>query len=324
MSTSLVHPLKSLAVLPLVNQSRQAEHEYLCDGLTEEMINALTQIEGLRVTSRTSSFFFKNKPIPLLEIGAQLRVSTLLEGSIQVQGNKLRVAVGLIDVQEDYTFWTETFYRSMEDIFQMQREISQQIAERLREHMGHLELTSSLPSVTSPPVDAYTQYLRSRYHMLKMNEGEIRLGISILEELQRKVPDYPYVHLGIHMGYTLLGTLGYMRTGEAFLKGMPHLHKAIELDDSLPECQLQMAWMSFLEEWDLDATYKHLQAVRNKQPIVDFYQTMTSVLITERKYKAAKYHIDIALQMDPFSKVVNGLFVLFFYVADKASEMMVD
>ncbi|MEO1383024.1 MAG: adenylate cyclase, partial [Bacteroidota bacterium] len=131
---------KSIAVLPLANSSGQEEHEYLCDGMTESLLHALTRVEGLRVTSRTSSFFFKGKQVPLVEIGQQLGVSTILEGNIQIRASQLRITLRLIDITEDYTFWSETYQRSMDDLFAVQEEIGQQTAERLREHLGHFDL----------------------------------------------------------------------------------------------------------------------------------------------------------------------------------------
>ncbi|MEL7195883.1 MAG: helix-turn-helix domain-containing protein [Bacteroidota bacterium] len=311
---------KSIAVLPLVNSSGQEEHEYLCDGMTEALLHALTRVEGLRVTSRTSSFFFKGKQVPLVEIGQQLGVSTILEGNVQIRTSQLRITLRLIDITEDYTFWSETYQRSMDDLFAVQEEIGQQTAEHLREHLGHFDLAPPESTTASISVDAYKRYLKSRYHMLKMNEGEIRKGLAILEDLVEEIPAYPYAYLGLHMGYTLLGTLGYMASGEAFRKGMPYLEQAIVLDESLPECQIQLAWMSFLERWDLDKTYRHLQVVRHKQPIVDFYQTMTSVIITERKYKAAMHYIDTALLMDPFSEVTHHLKGFVHYVQEQYEE----
>ena len=311
---------KSIAVLPLVNKSKDEDHEYLCDGITEEIIHALTKIEGLRVTSRISSFFFKDKRLPLSEIGQQLDVSILLEGSIQFLGKQMRISIRLIDVAEDYTFWSERMDRPMDNLFATQDEISLLVADRLREHLGHFELESELVPKPEIPLNAYKSYLRSRYYILKMNNAEIRKGLDILQELVGEVPDYPYAYLGIHMGYVMLGTLGFMPPVEAFMEGRKYLEKAIELDEGLPECQLQLAWMSFLEHWDLDATYAHLQRVRNQQPMVDYYQTMASVLISERKYKAAMHYIDTVLQIDPFSDVTHHLKGFILYAQGKFEE----
>lgn len=302
-----VSEAKSVAVLPFENLSSSSNNEYLSDGFTEEVINALTKIKELRVTSRTSSFHFKTRKFSIKEIGEQLNVSTIVTGSIRLSGDQIRVATQLIDVKEDYSFWSDTFDRSLENIFAVQDEISLAIAERLREQLGDFEIDRQLVEKPEVSVDVYTEYLRSRYQMLKMNQRDIETGMEILKELLEQSPNYVYGWLGMHMGYVLLGTLGIMKAEEAFGQGHLYLSKAIELNAELPECQLQLAWMSFLQDWDLKATYEHLQKVYDERPIVDYYQTMTSVLITEKKYEAAEYYIDTAYKLDPFSDITHHL-----------------
>ncbi len=316
----LKKPMKSIAVLPLVNMSSSEDNEYFSDGMTEEIINALAKIKGLKVTSRTSSFFFKNKNIPVPRIGKELNVSTILEGSIRLAGNRMRITIQLIDVADDFHFWSETFDRSMEDIFAVQDEISLLIADKLREHLGHFEIEEHLVDAPEIPVEIYKRYLKSRYLMLKMSKPDIETGISVLRQVVSEYPSFPLAHLGIHLGYALLGTIGLMPAGEAFAKGRPFLDKAIELDETLPECQLHLAWISFLQNWDLAGTYRHLNKALEKSPVVDFYQTMSSTLVAEGKYKAALNYIETALQLDPFSHINYHLKGFIFYAQEKYDE----
>ncbi|MEO0340812.1 MAG: adenylate/guanylate cyclase domain-containing protein, partial [Bacteroidota bacterium] len=134
----------SIAVLPLRNLSADPGNEYFCDGLTEELINALSKIDGLKVTSRTSSFFFKGKNQTIPQIAEQLSVSIILEGSIRLWGNKMRINIQLIDVAEDYHFWSQSFDRSIDDLFAVQDEVSLLVADRLREQVGHFEIEPTL------------------------------------------------------------------------------------------------------------------------------------------------------------------------------------
>lgn len=298
---------KSIAVVPFENLSSSNEEDYLSDGITEEVINALSKIKELRVTSRTSSFHFKGKKMSLKEIGDKLQVSTIVAGSIRFAGNQMRVSTQLIDVKEDYSFWSESFDRTLDNIFEVQDEISLIIAERLREHLGDLQIENKLVEKPDVSVSGYKSYLKSRYHLLKMNERDIEKGLLILHDVIEEFPDYVYGWLGVHMGYVLKGTLGLMPAEQAFGDGQRFLNKAIELNPDLPECRLQMAWMSFLQDWDLKATYQHLQKVHQERPIVDYYQTMTSVIITERKFEAAEQYINTALQLDPFSDITHHL-----------------
>jgi TolB-like protein/class 3 adenylate cyclase/Tfp pilus assembly protein PilF len=294
---------KSIAVLPFVNRSANKENEYFSDGMTEEIINALTKIKELKVISRNSSFYFKGKNIPTAEIGRQLKVSTLLEGSVRLAGNRMRITAQLIDVSNDFHFWSENFDRSVNDIFAVQDEISLLIADRLREHVGHFEFEDHLVDSPEIAVETYKRYLKSRYLILKMSKPEIQKGLSILDEIITEEPGFALAHLGVHLGYTLLGTLGFIPATEAFEKGKPHLDKAIELDEDLPECQLHLSWISFLQDWDPEGAYRHLNKALEIRPSVDFYQSMSSVLVAEGKFNAGMNYIETALQLDPFSDI---------------------
>lgn len=309
----IVDATKSIAVLPFANQSGLAEQDYLCDGITEEVINALSRIDELKVTSRTSSFFFKGKQVSLSEIGEALNVGIILEGSIRVAGQQMRITARLIDVQDDVQFWSESFDRSLEDIFAVQDEISLLIAERLREQLGHFELEDQLLPRPQASASSYQDYLRARYLLLKMGKGDVEEGLRILEDILKVDPDFAHAHLGIHMAYTLLGSLGLIQAPEGFAKGQPHLDKAIELQPELPECQIQLAWNAFLQAWDLPTTYKHLQQSAQVRPTTDYYQTMASCLVAEGRFKAAHHYIDLAQQVDPFSHIAFHLKGFIYY-----------
>jgi len=294
---------KTIAVLPFINMSTDADNEYFSDGMTEEIINALAKIKRLQVTSRTSSFHFKNKNIPILQIGQALNVSTILEGSVRLSGNKMRITAQLIDVADDYHFWSETFDRSIDDLFAVQDEVSLLIADKLREHVGHFDIDEHLIEHPDLPVDTYKRYLEARYHLLKMGRPDIEKGLSILREVIEKQPNFALAHIGMHLGYTLLGTIGLIPAEEAFAKGQPHLDRAMDLDENLPECQLNLSYVCFLQKWDLISTYSHLRKSFEIRPTVEYYQSMASVLVAEAKFTASRNYIETALQLDPFSSI---------------------
>ncbi|MEM6738249.1 MAG: helix-turn-helix domain-containing protein [Bacteroidota bacterium] len=291
---------KTIAVLPFVNLSAVPDNEYFSDGMTEEIINALAKIKGLKVTSRTSSFHFKNKNIPIKEIGEALNVSAILEGSVRLSKNKMRITAQLIDVKEDFHFWSETFDRLIDDVFEVQDEISLLIADKLREHIGHFEIAEKLVVAPDVSVENYKRYLQARFLILKMSKSELEKGISILENLIEEQPQYSLAYLGIHLGYTLLGNMGYLPTYEAFAKGKLYLDQALALDENLPECQLHLAYDSFIPNWDLKGAYEHLQKSFEIRPTVEYYQSMASFLVAEQKFAAAMNYIETALQIDPF------------------------
>lgn len=154
---------KTIAVLPFVNMSANVNNEYFSDGITEEIINALAKIDGLLVTSRTSSFFFKGKRIPITEIGKQLNVSTILEGSVRLSGKTIRITAQLIQAEKDFHFWSESWDRKLENIFDIQDEISLIIADKLREQFGHFEIREQLVEKQTDDLNAYKYVLKAKY-----------------------------------------------------------------------------------------------------------------------------------------------------------------
>lgn len=314
---------KTIAVLPFVNMSSQIENEYFSDGMTEEIINALAKIKGLKVSSRTSSFYFKNKQLPIPQIGKELNVSTILEGSIRLSGNKMRLTAQLIDVEEDFHFWSETFDRSIEDIFAVQDEISLLIADKLREHIGHFDIEDRLVDAAEIPVEIYKLYLKGRYYLMKLDlEGTLK-GIAIFEEVIAAQPDFALAYLGINQGYAFLGTMGQIPAHEAFAKAQPFLEKAIALDENLPEVQLNLAWIAAWQNWDLTKAYKHINKALEIRPSDVMYLTMSNTLVVEGKFEAALTYIDKALQLDPFSPMNAHFKGFLLYLQERYEEAMV-
>ena len=235
---------KSIAVLPFVNRSNNEEVEYFSDGITEEIINALSKIQELKVTSRTSSFSFKGTKHTISEIAKQLNVSIILEGSVRLSGTSARITTQLIEGENDFNFWSETFDRDISNIFQVQDEISLIIADKLREHLGHFELKEHLIDFYDVPLEIYKKYLKGRFYMMKLDYTNTLKAISILEEVIEESPDFPLPYLDINQGYTFMGTMGIIPSFEAFTKAQPFLEKAIELKEDLPETQLNLAWIN--------------------------------------------------------------------------------
>lgn len=292
---------KSIAVLPFVNMSSDKENEYFSDGMTEEIINALAKIPGLKVTSRTSSFYFKNKNLPIRDIGKELGVSIILEGSIRLSGDLMRITAQLIDVEEDFHFWSETFDRSIEAIFAVQDEISLFIADRLREHIGHFEIEDHLVDSLEIPLDSYKLYLKAKFHLMKLTLPETEKAIFIFKSLIEKEKQFTLAYLGINQGYAFLGTMGLMPAQEAFIKAKPFLDKALELDENLPECQLNMAWISCYQNWDLNKAYKQLNRAIAIRPTDEMYLSFANFLTIEGKLEDAAVYLDKSLEIAPLS-----------------------
>ncbi len=319
MASSFDHPItESIAILPFVNMSSDAEHEYFSDGITEEIINALTRVEGLRVIARTSSFAFKNKNMDVREIGKQLGVSTILEGSVRMASRKVRITAQLINVADGFHFWSETFDRPLEDIFLVQDEISLLIADKLRENIGHFNLQDRLVEIPTVPLAIYQQYLKGKYYVRKMNVVDVKKGQTILQEVIDRQPDFPMPYLGMHYAYTFLGVIGVMDIAVAFTRGNPYLEKALELNSELPECQFHLGGIYHRQHWDFDKAYQHLAAALEKRPgYADAYQSLASILFAHNNLEAAMENIDIALRLDPLSPLNHYYKGMIYYFGGK-------
>lgn len=294
---------KTLAVLPFVNMSTSEENEYFSDGITEEIINALAKIEGLKVTSRTSSFSFKGTKQTIPEIANRLNVSIILEGSVRLAGTSARITIQLIEAENDFHFWSENFDRDLKNIFMVQDEISLIVADRLREHLGHFELSDHLVDSYNVPFETYKKYLRGRFFLMKLDYANTIKAISIFEEVIQESPGFPLPYLDVNQGYTYMGTMGIIPAYEGFTKAQPFLEKAIELKADLPETQLNLAWIYCWQKWDLKQAYIHLNNAISQRPADNMYLTMANFLTIEGKFELAMKYSDKALELSPFSSV---------------------
>lgn len=300
--------------------SNNIENEYFCDGLTEEIINALAKIKQLSVTSRTSSFYFKNKKVTAKEIREKLEVATFIEGSVRTSKNKMRITVQMIDTVDDFHFWSETFDRNPDNIFEIQDEVSLFIAEKLREHIGHLEIEDKLVEPIDVPVAIYRDYLKGRYYIMKLDIKNSIKGINILKDVIKKAPNFLYPYLDINLSYTYMGTLGLLPAYEAFQNAQPFLEKAIELNPNSSRVQLNLSWIECWHNWNLEKAYEHANKALEIQLADDIYLTISNYLTVEGKLDTAQNYIDKALQLDPFSAMNHHYKGFLLYLQEKYNE----
>lgn len=294
---------KSIAVLPFVNMSNDINNEYFCDGLTEEIINALAKIKQLSVTSRTSSFYFKNKTVTVEQIREKLNVATFIEGSVRTSKRKMRITVQMIDTLEDFHFWSEVFDRNPEDVFEIQEEISHFIAEKLREHIGHLEIEDKLIERYEVPVPVYREYLKGRYYLMKLDYDSSLKAIEIFKSIIERSPNFVNPYLDINQAYTFMGTMGLLPAFEAFQKAQSFFEKARSLSPNSSRVQLNLAWIECWQNWNLKKAYEHANKALETQPTDEIYLTISNLLTVEGKLGPAQNYIDKALELDPFSSI---------------------
>ena len=243
---------KSIAVLPFVNMSADPENEYFSDGISEEILNALTRVEGLQVTARTSSFFFKGKNEDVRQVGIKLGVSTVLEGSVRKAGKKIRITAQLINTSDGYQVWSEVYDSDLEDIFQVQDEISFKIVARLKENFSAGNKNESIIKPLTENIDAYNLYLKGRYHWNRSNPEDITKAIKIFEEVIRLDSDFALPYCSLSFCYSYMGSTGLMSPSIAYPKAKDYTLKAIELDPNHAESHLSLATIKFFHNWDFD------------------------------------------------------------------------
>jgi TolB-like protein/thioredoxin-like negative regulator of GroEL len=239
--------LASIAVLPFADLSPDKDQEYFCDGMTEEIIDALAKMNGFRVVARTSSFAFKGKQQDIREIGKKLNVATVLEGSVRKDGNRLRVTAQLNSVADGYHLWSETYERELKDVFAVQDEISRAIVDTLQ-----LKLASpgrqSRPS--SANVEAYDFYLQGRYHWSRWRSEGAERAIEYFQQAIQKDPNYAAAYSGLADSYAWMGFFGAMPPNDAMPKARQAALKALSIDDSLAAAHTSLGYVKALHEFD--------------------------------------------------------------------------
>jgi len=241
----------SVAVIPFQNLSAHPEHEFFADGLAEELLNALTQIDGLRVAARTSSFSFKGTTTGMAEIGAKLNVATVLEGSVRCAGNRVRVTVTLVDVADGFQIWSERYDREMADIFDVQDEIARAVVERLTVTLTGPASTRLVRPATAN-VDAYELYLRGRALLLTRG-GRVAHAIECLRRAVELDPCFAAAWAGLADAYSVQGYWGMAPPGETMPRAFTAARRAVALDPNLAEGQCALALALLLWERDYAA-----------------------------------------------------------------------
>lgn len=303
MYKNLTHLDKTIAVLPFVNMSSNAENEFFTDGITEEIINILAQIEGLKVTSRTSSFYFKGKNVPIPQIGEKLGVSIILEGSIRLSGNFMRITAQLIDAREDFHFWSETWDRELTNIFEVQDEISFLIAERLREHFGHFEINHPNHHHERNSVDAHKLFLKARRTFNKWNPDDVKQSMLDYEKVLEIEPNHVEAMVGLADAYSFLATISVIPFNEGWGICEELTKKALRINDKLPGAYCQLANFVFFTECDYRKAFEYAtHAAKLSENHVETQHFLAFLYILAGREKESRNHLNNALIIDPLSQ----------------------
>ena len=293
---------KSIAVLPFVNISNDIENDYFCDGVTEEIINAITKVKGLKVIARTSSFAFKGKEFDVRDIGIKLGVNTILEGSIKKSLDRVRITAQLINVVDGSYYWSKKFDRNLKDIFELEDEISLAIAEEVRNNFGHFEVQEHLIKQPTNNIEAYQLFLKGRSLQLKWTPESIREAITFYDKAIALDNKYAKAYYANLQCYGLLAMWGYMPYQEAMELAISNLLIAKEIDTSLPEYPLSFVGKFFWEEWDFKNAYIHINKVLAINPNhIDGLEAMAELCIALGFFEVALQYANKLLEVDPLS-----------------------
>jgi serine/threonine protein kinase/Tfp pilus assembly protein PilF len=289
---------KSIAVLPFANMSADAENEYFSDGITEEIINALVQVPGLRVAARTSVFAFKGKSEDLRAVAAKLGVQSVLEGSVRKAGKRIRITAQLINADDGIHIWSERFDRELDDIFELQDDIARTIAERLK---AQIEPKTALVKPATTDLEAYDLYLRGRHFWEQRGPGLVR-ALQCFEGALARDPNYALAYAGVADVYNLLAFYGVMRPHDAIPKARAAANRALEINPDLAEAHSALGFAVLVYDWDAIAAEELFRrAIALKPTYVTARIWLAASLIAQRRSSEAVECDEEAVRIEPLS-----------------------
>ncbi|HEX6095069.1 MAG TPA: protein kinase [Thermoanaerobaculia bacterium] len=293
----------SIAVLPFTNIGGDADMEYFSDGVTEDIINALTQVEGLYVAARTSCFAFKGKSVGIPEIGAALRVNAVLEGSVRRAGKRLRITAQLIDVGDGYHLWSERYDRELDDVFAIQDDIAVNIAQKLRIALTDRPEDEPLVKPATRNLDAYELYLKARFLVEQRGEGLVK-GLEFFRQAIATDPNYALAYAGMAETLCLLAVYGAVDPRQVMPGAKGAAHKALQLDDGLAEAHNAMALVSVLHDWGWNraiAEFDRALAINPNFGPAHYWKGLFLHLFVRRNGEEALRETKRAVELDPIA-----------------------
>ena len=295
----------SVAVLPLKNLSGDSTQDFLADGLTDALISDLTHVRGLRVISLTSSLRYKGATKSLSQIAKELKVETVVEGSMMRSGDRVRISAQLVEAASERSMWSDSFDRDLSDILATQREISRIIAGRISasltpEEQSHL---ARLPRVNSA---AYLAYQRGRFYWNQRTEGALKLGIEQFTLALEAEPTYALAYSGLADCYTALGYGSYLAPKDAFPKARAAAEKALEFEPSLAEPHASLGYVHLYYDWKFADARTEFQRSLELNPSYATAHHWYSVYLTAMNQpKEARREIELAQDLDPLSVAIS-------------------
>jgi serine/threonine protein kinase/Tfp pilus assembly protein PilF len=295
----------TIAVLPFVNMGIDSDAEYFSDGITDELINALVKVDGLQVVSRRSVFAFKGRHDDVRSIGSMLGVSTILEGTVQLAGERLRLTARLTNVDDGRTIWSERYDRDMHDVFAIQDEISSTIVETLRGTL-FVHLGEAVHTRYSRNVRAYNLYLKGRFHWNRRSSEDIAEGIRYFEQAIAEDESYALAYSGLADSYAIQTDYRGIPSAEGMERARTQALRALELDESLAEAHTSLGWVTFIYDWHWpEAEREFVRALQLNPRYATAHQWYAWVLMALGRHDEALSEGRAAMELDPVSVSVR-------------------
>lgn len=306
---SLSAPGKSIAVLPFVDLSQAKDQEYFCDGISEEILDALAKVEGLRVVARTSSFSFKGKNADVSEIAQKLNVQNVLEGSLRREGNRIRITAQLVNAHDGFHIWSETFERELQGVFAVQDEITRSIVDALK-----IRLAVAPPARPRQNTEAYDLYLQGLYFSNKSDEESLRKSLSLFQQALEKDPNFARAWTGIAKAWLWLAD-AYVRPLEAYPKVKEAALKALALDEHDAEAHSYLGETKRILDRDLPGEEQELKRALEIDPnSAPAHLFMALLKSAQGELEVGVKEIQKAEKLDPLAPVM-GSFAVGIYLA---------
>ncbi len=310
---------KSIAVLPLLNESGDPKDEYFSDGLSEELIAALAQIKELKVIGRSSSFRFKERNEESKTIGEKLGVATLLEGTVRKQGDRVRIVAELVNAADGIALWTRTFDHELKDIFAVQEEIARAVADSLKVTLlGAVD--RSAQSTAPSSVEAHNAYLQGHFHFQRRNLEDFRKAADYFDQAIRLDPKYALAYAERSEAWSFIGDLTGQRA-TAWPKAKSDAEKAVAIAPELAEAHAALGWVRFFIDWKFAEGLSELKRAKELSPANPTANDLLArVIVYLGRVDEAERHARHAVELDPLSVTAQGNLSRVLFVAGKLDE----
>ena len=307
--------IDSVAVLPFVNASGDPNSEYLSDGITESLINSLSQLPHLRVMSRDSAFMYKGKDKDAKTVGQELGVRAVFKGRVMQRGDTLDISAELVDARDDSHIWGQRYDRKLADVFALQDDVAKEMTTALRMRLTGDDEKRMAKSYTVSP-EAYQNYLRGRYWWNKRTEEGFNKGIEYFQQAIAKDPAYAQAYSGLADCYSQLPVYGFVPPKEAFRRAKEAVQKALEIDDTLAEAHTSLAFIKAHYDWDWSGAEREFQrAIELNPTYADAHHFNGIALAQMGRLDEAVAELKRALELDPLSLGINRDWGMAFYLS---------